>query len=59
MQLDDSLSANRKLEGSVGTADFSLIAIISAIDFSIGDNCADSAEEVLQSRGIEVRMVLA
>ena len=56
------LSVHRKLEGSIGTVDLSLIAIFSAIDFSNGDNCADSAEEVLQSKGITLcawRMLLA
>ena len=56
------LRANRKLEGSIGTADFSLIFIFSAIDFSNGDNCADSAEQVLQSKVIThsaCRMILA
>ena len=46
------LGANRKFEGSIGTGDFSLIAIFNVIDFSNGDNCADSTEEVLQSKGI-------
>ena len=56
------LSAYRKLEWSVGTVDLSFIAKFSATDFSNGDNCADSAEEVLQSKGITLsawRMVLA
>ena len=56
------LSAHRKLEGSIGTVDLSLIAMFSAIDFSNGDNCVDSAEEVLQSKGITLsawRIVLA
>ena len=56
------LSAHRKLEGSIGTDDLSLIAIFSAIDFNNGDNFADSSEEVLQSKGITLsawRMVLA
>ena len=56
------LSAHRKLEGSIGTVDLSLIAMFSAIDFSNGDNCVDSAEEVLQSKGVTFsawRMVLA
>ena len=46
------LSACRKLEGSIGTDDLSLIAIFSAIDLSNGDNCVDSTEDVLQSKGI-------
>ena len=56
------LSAHRKFEGSIGTADFSLLAIFSTIDSSNGDNCADSTVEVLQSKGITFsaqRMVLA
>ena len=56
------LSARRKLEGSIGTVDLSLIAMSSAIDFSNGDNCGDSAEEVLQSKDITLSawsMVLA
>ena len=55
------LSAHRKLEGSIGTVDLSLIAMFSATDFSNGDNYVDSAEEVLQSKGITLsawRMVL-
>ena len=55
------MSAHRKFEGLIGTADFSLIALYSAIDFNNGDNCGDSAEEVLQSIGITLsacRMVL-
>ena len=65
LQVDEilHLSTHRKFEfeGSIGTADFSLIAI-SVIDFSNGDSRADSAEEVLQSEGITFsacRMVLA
>ena len=57
-----ALSAHRKFEESIGTADFSLIVLFSAIDFSNGDNCADSAEEVLQRIGITLspcKMVLA
>ena len=46
------LSDHRKLEGPIGTVDLSLIAMFSVIDFSNGDDCADSAEEVLQSKGI-------
>ena len=56
------LSAYRKFEGSIGTVDLSLIAIFSAIDFSNGNNCGDSAEEVLQSKGTTLSawsMVLA
>ena len=56
------LSAHRKFEGSIGIADFSLLAIFSAIDSSNGDNCADSTVEVLQSKGTTLsaqRMVLA
>ena len=54
LQVDEilSLSAQRKFEGPIDTADFSFIAIFSAIDFSNGDNCEDSTEEVLQSKGI-------
>ena len=43
------LSAHKKFEGSIGTTDFSLIAIFSATDFSSEGNCA---EEVLKSKGI-------
>ena len=55
-------SACRKFERSIGTAYFSLIATFSAIDLSNGGKCSDSAEEVLQSKGITFsayRMVLA
>ena len=48
-------SAHRKLEGLIGTDDVSLIAIFSTIDFSNGDNCADSAEEVLKSKSINTQ----
>ena len=63
LQVDDilHLSTHRKFEGSIGTADFSLIAI-SATDFSNGDSCADSAQDILQSKGITLsacRMLLA
>ena len=47
-----TLVPRKKYERLIGIAYFSLIAIFSAIDFSSGDNCADSAEEVLQSNGI-------
>ena len=42
------LSAHRKLEGSIFTTYVFLIAIFNEIDFNNGDNCADSAKEVLQ-----------
>ena len=41
-------SAHRKFEGSIFTTYFFLIAIFNEIDFNNGDNCADSAKEVLQ-----------
>ena len=49
------LSAHRKFEESIGTANFFLIAIFSVTDYSNSDNCADSAEEVLKSNGITLR----
>ena len=45
------LSAPRKFAGSIVTADFYLIAILSEIDFSNGNSCEDSTE-VLQIKGI-------
>ena len=56
------LSAQREFEGSMCTADFSLIAIFGVTDFSNVDNCANSTEEVLQSNCINLnacKMVLA
>ena len=56
------LSAHRKLEGSIGTVDLSLIAMFTVIDFSNGDNCVDSVEEVLHREGLTLsawKMVLA
>ena len=38
---------------SIGTVDLSLIAMFSVTDFSNGDNCADSAEEVLQRQEVQ------
>ena len=55
------LNAHRKFEGSIGTSNVSFVAIFSATDFSNGENCGDSAEEVLQSKRITLsacRMVL-
>ena len=64
LQLDGilGLSAHREFDGSIGTADFSLITIFSTIDFSNRNSSADSAEEALQSKGITLsacRIVLA
>ena len=39
------LSAHRKFEESIGTADFSLITVFSTVDVSNRNSSADSAEE--------------
>ena len=64
LQVEEILhsSAHIELEGSIGTVDLSLIAMFSVIDCSNEDSCADSAKEVLQSKGITLsawRIVLA
>ena len=64
LQIDEilRLSAYRKFEGSNDLVYFSLITISSPIDFSNGNSCGDSAEKVLQSKGITLsacRVVLA
>ena len=48
LQVDKILDlvAQAKFRGSMGTANFSLIATFSAIDFTNDGNCANSAEEV-------------